>query len=120
MAAKIPAHFDVIVPDLPGYGLSTKKPIDDQHTAHSKREVAKDLIALVDLVYGSEEKRKFIAFGHDRGARVCYRLALDAPERVLGLAMLDIVPTTQMFEAMRLDNGRHKEVRRLPLALSLL
>jgi haloacetate dehalogenase len=72
--------------------------------------MAKDLVTLVDLLYGKQAARKFIAYGHDRGARVAHRMALDHADRLLGVALLDIVPTTSMWEQMRLDNGRHKEV----------
>jgi len=95
-----------LVIDLPGYNLSTK-PIhpDNPGFAHSKREWAKDIVHVVDSVFSN--KAPIVAFGHDRGARTAYRMALDFPDRVIGAAILDIVPTPYVWDAMRLERG-HK------------
>lgn len=55
---------------------------------------------------------KLIAFGHDRGARLAYRMALDAPGLVIGIAVLDIVPTPFMWARMSLGEQRHDETRK--------
>ena len=93
------------------YGNSTK-PIDPSSgsLAHSKREWAKDIVATVDALFGSD--RKLIPYGHDRGGRVAYRLALDFPGRVAGAAVLDIVPGVYVWDAMRLDNNLHAETKK--------
>ncbi|MEM9220918.1 MAG: alpha/beta hydrolase [Pseudomonadota bacterium] len=77
----------VIAPDLPGYGRSDAP--DGGPARYSKRRIAADMVALMELLgYG-----RFAVVGHDRGGRVGYRLSLDHPQRVLALAVLDIVPT---------------------------
>ena len=89
------ADRTIIIPDLPGYGLSTKKPSEDgSHAAHSKRAVAQDILDAVDAFLGTSNA-KVILLSHDRGARVAYRAALDHPDRILGLSIADIVPTTE-------------------------
>jgi len=106
---------DLIIPDLPGYGLSSKTPSEPLSAPpnYSKRATGSDILALIDALYpstGTDSKKKFIIVGHDRGARVGYRLALDyGKERLLGLCVMDIVPTVNVFEAMRLDNNHHAE-----------
>lgn len=64
----------------------------------------------VDLVYDTKGTVKVIPYGHDRGARLAYRLALDFPERVLGAAVLDIVPTSFVWDAMKLER-EHRETK---------
>jgi haloacetate dehalogenase len=88
--------YTVVLPDLRGYGASEIVPSDDAHVAYSKRVMARDIIALMSAL-GYE---RFFLAGHDRGARVAYRLALDAPERVAALATLDIIPTLETWETM--------------------
>jgi haloacetate dehalogenase len=88
------ASHTVVAPDLRGYGGSTP-PREDTVEAYSKRAMAADQVALMDrLGFGS-----FAVVGHDRGGRVGYRLALDHPDRVDRLAVLDIVPTAEMWRA---------------------
>ena len=68
----------VILPDLRGYGDSDKPPGDSSHLAYAKRTMAADLVALLDVLgIGA-----CAAIGHDRGARVVHRLALDHPHRL--------------------------------------
>ncbi|GAA5875818.1 hypothetical protein JCM1840_003524 [Sporobolomyces johnsonii] len=101
-------QFRVVVPDLPGYGQSRKPAsADGSHLAHSKREVGKDLVALVDQLFGKEAKTVLI--GHDRGARVAYRMAKDSRSRVAGLCVMDIVPTKMQFEEMSYHKSRHAQ-----------
>jgi len=96
VAPRLAERFTVVVPDLPGYGLSGARPPGENHEAYSKRRIAIDVVALM-AHFGHE---RFALAGHDRGARVGYRLALDQPERVTRLALLDILPTFEMFERM--------------------
>ncbi|GAA5914519.1 hypothetical protein JCM6882_000407 [Rhodosporidiobolus microsporus] len=104
-------QFRVVVPDLPGYGKSRKAVSPDgSHRAHSKREVGKDLLALVDGLFPvkeGDEKPKVVLIGHDRGARVAYRLAKDSPSRIVGLCVQDIIPTALQFSRMSLTNNTH-------------
>ncbi|KAF8584075.1 alpha/beta-hydrolase [Ramaria rubella] len=111
---EIPAEFPVFVPDLPSYGLSIKDPsASGDSLAHSKREWGKDIMEALDIVFDSASSpvlSKVIPFGHDRGARLAYRLALDVPERVVGAGVLDIVPTSFVWGAMKLENN-HRETK---------
>lgn len=87
------SRFSVIAPDLPGYGEST---ISDPSTyTYDKRSVAQDIIDLLDRIAGGAVH----LVGHDRGARVAYRLALDHPDRVRTLTLLATVPTLEVFNA---------------------
>lgn len=89
VAPEFAKHFDVIVPDLRGYGDSDAPADDMGHTVYSKREMAKDIVALMDAL-GLVSAH---ILGHDRGARVSYRLALDHPARLRRLGIIEIVPT---------------------------
>ena len=86
----------VVVPDLRGYGASRAPAGGPRGEGYSKREMAGELIEIM-AVLGHE---RFAVVGHDRGARVAYRLALDHPERVIRVALLNIVPTIDQFERM--------------------
>ncbi|HEX6033780.1 MAG TPA: alpha/beta hydrolase [Anaerolineales bacterium] len=86
-------RFTVVCADLRGYGDSSKPVSDAEHLAYSKRVMAQDQVEVMQ----SLGFRKFAVVGHDRGARVAHRLALDYPERVRKLALLDIVPTSWAF-----------------------
>lgn len=94
IAPALAARFEVICPDLRGYGGSFKPPASADHAAYAKREMARDM---ADLMAGLGHQR-FQVGSHDRGARVAHRLALDFPDRVARLAVLDIVPTIVHFE----------------------
>ncbi len=86
-------QFTVVVADLPGYGHSFRPPVSNDHTAHSKRALAGDLLAaMAELGHAT-----FAVAGHDRGGRVAYRMALDHPAAVSRLAVLDIVPTGEIW-----------------------
>ena len=93
-APTLAKRFTVICPDLRGYGFSHKPPASEDHMAYSKREMARDMIAVMDH-FGFNS---FRLVGHDRGARLSHRIALDYPGRVEKLAVLDIVPTLEHFE----------------------
>lgn len=94
IAPTLAERFTVVLTDLRGYGDSAKPPGGDNHAAYSKRAMAGDQ-AEVMTALGFDE---FAVAGHDRGARVAHRLALDHPERVRKLALLDIAPTLYMYE----------------------
>jgi pimeloyl-ACP methyl ester carboxylesterase len=85
-------RFTVVAPDLRGYGLSDKPP-----GGYDKRTMAGDVRALLERL----GHRRVRLVGHDRGARVAHRYALDHPEEVERLAVLDVIPTRAMFD--RLD-----------------
>jgi len=93
VAPELARDFTVIAPDLRGYGESSKPETTPDHMPYSKRVMARDQIALMHH-FGFEE---FFVAGHDRGGRCAYRLALDHPERVRKLAVLDIIPTGEAF-----------------------
>lgn len=88
------AGYQVIAPDLRGYGDSEKPESDAAHLTYSKRTMAQDQIALM----ASLGHDRFSVIGHDRGGRVAHRLALDAPEAVDRVAVLDIAPTLTMYD----------------------
>ena len=95
VAPGLARHFDVIIPDLRGYGDSDAPPDDAAHTAYSKREMARDITGLMD---GLGIARAHV-LGHDRGARVAYRMALDHPHRVDRLGIVEVVPTAEFWRA---------------------
>jgi haloacetate dehalogenase len=89
VAPALAEDFTVIVPDLRGYGASDKPPTTADHWPYTKRAMARDQVAVMHAL-GFD---RFLLCGHDRGARVSYRMALDHAERVKRLAVIDIVPT---------------------------
>ncbi len=98
VARQLAADFSLVIPDLRGYGDSTKPgpaaTPEADHALHSKRAMAADMAALMS---GLGHKR-FLVAGHDRGGRVAHRLALDHADRVERLAVIDIIPTLDMYE----------------------
>jgi haloacetate dehalogenase len=93
VAADLARDYQVICPDLRGYGRSLKPPTDANHAAYAKRAMAEDVLAVMNAL-GHE---RFAIGAHDRGARVAHRLAADHPSRVTALATLDIAPTREMY-----------------------
>ena len=94
VAPVLAERFSVVCPDLRGYGGSFKPPASSDHAAYAKRVMAHDMVELMDKLGHPH----FMIAGHDRGGRVAHRLAIDHPERVEKLAVLDIVPTIEHFE----------------------
>lgn len=94
VAPLLAQQFTVVTTDLTGYGMSSKPASSDDHAPYSKRAMAKDQIAVMRQL-GYE---RFMVAGHDRGGRVAYRMALDHPEVVEKLAVLDIIPTLDAFD----------------------
>ncbi|HYB00209.1 MAG TPA: alpha/beta hydrolase [Ktedonobacteraceae bacterium] len=84
IAPQLAQEFTVIAPDLRGYGDSSKPPGDPDHYNYSKRAMAQDMVEVMTQL-GFEE---FFVIGHDRGARVGHRMALDHAQRVKKLAVL--------------------------------
>jgi haloacetate dehalogenase len=93
VAPRLAEHFRVVAADLPGYGDSFRPPVSADHTPHSKRALAGDLVAAMAAL----GHPAFRVAGHDRGGRVAYRMALDHPQAVQRLAVLDIVPTGEIW-----------------------
>ena len=87
----------VVCMDMRGYGWSTAPKGDGNHETYSKRAMGQDVIRVMEAL----GHVRFAVAGHDRGARVGYRLALDHPGRVERLALLDILPTYHVWELMR-------------------
>ncbi|WIM94020.1 alpha/beta hydrolase [Actinoplanes oblitus] len=96
VAAELAAGHTVICPDLRGYGASDK-PAETGPDVYSKRTMAADVVALARQL-GHE---RFALVGHDRGALVAFRAALDHPANVTQLAVLDVLPTLDMWDVMR-------------------
>lgn len=94
VAPQLMAHFTVICADLPGYGASGYPIPAANHYPHSKRAMAATLAEAMARL-GFEH---FYVAGHDRGARVAYRMALDLPNSVDALAVLDVVPTAVAWD----------------------
>jgi haloacetate dehalogenase len=95
IAPRLAERFTVVAADLRGYGDSSKPPGDPDHATYSKRAMAADQVEVMEAL-GFD---RFALVGHDRGARVAHRLAFDHPGRVTRLALLDIVPTWEVFKA---------------------
>jgi haloacetate dehalogenase len=93
VAPRLAAHFRLVVSDLRGYGDSSRPPGGADHVGYSKRAMALDQVQVMSAL-GFD---RFAVVGHDRGARVGHRMALDHPDRVTRLAVLDIVPTYHVF-----------------------
>jgi haloacetate dehalogenase len=92
-AALLTSRFTVVAADLPGYGASFRPELAPDHVPHSKRALAQDMVqAMAALGFD-----RFAVAGHDRGGRVGYRLALDHPGRITALAVLDIVPSGEVW-----------------------
>jgi haloacetate dehalogenase len=90
------AGHTVVCADLRGYGRSIGPLPSPDHAAHAKRAVAGDMIQVMAHL-GHE---RFALVGHDRGSYVALRLALDAPERVRALALLDCIPISEHLDRM--------------------
>jgi len=93
LAPILAERFTVVCADLRGFGDSAKPPGDPEHFAYSKRVMAQDQIEVMQ----SLGFNKFAVVGHDRGARVAHRMALDHAKNVIRLALLDIIPTSIAF-----------------------
>ncbi|MGX5803950.1 alpha/beta fold hydrolase [Bradyrhizobium sp. Arg314] len=94
VAPSLARDFTVVCADLRGYGQSSCPPSAADHAPYAKRAMAADLVVLMETL----GFKRFMVAGHDRGGRVAYRLALDHPDRVEKLAVLDIIPTADAWD----------------------
>jgi haloacetate dehalogenase len=93
VAGDLARDFTVVAPDLRGYGESSAPPTVGTHETYGKRAMAADGVALMRQL-GFD---RFDVAGHDRGARVAYRMALDSPEAVRRLTVMDVIPTGEVW-----------------------
>jgi haloacetate dehalogenase len=93
VAPTLAEEFTVLCADLRGYGSSGKPPSRPDHGPYSKSVMALDMVRMME----AQGFSRFSVAGHDRGARVAYRMALDHSERTERLAVLDIIPTSEAF-----------------------
>lgn len=94
VAPQLAKHFHAICPDLRGYGDSSKPDSTPDHYPYSKRATAQDMSELmVSLGYET-----FSVAGHDRGAKVTHRLALNYPQKIKKACVMDIAPTYHRFK----------------------
>lgn len=102
VAPALAKHFTVIATDLRGYGDSSKPIGRADHANYAKREMARDQVEVMrQLGFPS-----FYLCGHDRGGRVSHRLAVDYPDAVRKMVLLDIAPTLSMYEQTSMDFAR--------------
>lgn len=99
VAPRLRERFTLVMPDLRGYGDSDKPRGPADHSAYGKRAMALDVVELMRS-FGFE---RFFVCGHDRGGRVAHRLALDHPQAVRAVAVLDISPTLTMYERTSME-----------------
>jgi haloacetate dehalogenase len=99
VAPRLAGRFTVVAADLPGYGASGCPSSAPDHAAYSKRVLGRAMVELMREL-GFEQ---FAVVGHDRGGRVAYRMALDQPDAVRALILLDIVPTLDAWERADAD-----------------
>jgi len=93
VAPKLAQRFSVVAPDLRGYGDSAKPEGGDRHVNYSKRAMAADQVEVMRAL----GHKRFSAVGHDRGGRVLHRMALDRPDELERIVILDIAPTATMY-----------------------
>jgi haloacetate dehalogenase len=94
IAPELARHFTVVCPDLKGYGDSDAPPSTADSGNYSKRAMGEEVLGLMQAL----GHQRFAVVGHDRGARIAYRLALDHPEAVARLVVLDILPTAEYWD----------------------
>jgi haloacetate dehalogenase len=94
VAPMLARHFTVVCPDLRGYGRSGCPVSTPDHAPYAKRAMAQDMVIVMEQLGFA----RFSVAGHDRGGRVAYRMALDHPQRVDRLAVLDILPTATVWD----------------------
>ena len=98
VAQQLAQDYFLVMPDLRGYGDSSKTPGLPDHSNYSKRNMAHDMALVMDAL-GFEN---FYLCGHDRGGRVAHRLAVDHAERINKLCVIDIAPTLDMYDGKSL------------------
>lgn len=100
LAPDLAKRFTLVIPDLRGYGWSSA-PASHKGESYTKRVMGDDVVSLMDQLGHA----RFSFAGHDRGARVGYRLALDHPGRITRLALLDILPTIEVWRSIERGSG---------------
>jgi len=100
VATRIPEDVPLFVPDIPGYGRSSPS-----ETSHDKGTIGAAILEALRSLVGSSDNLPIIIAGHDRGGRICHRLAVDASQRIEGFViqaaiLLDIIPTLSQWEAL--------------------
>jgi haloacetate dehalogenase len=99
IAPTLANRFTVVCPDLRGYGRSGCPASTVDHAPYSKRMMAQEMVLIMERLGFS----RYSVVGHDRGGRVAYRMALDHPSRIERLAVLDILPTSTVWERADAD-----------------
>ncbi len=99
VAQRLQQDFYLVLPDLRGYGDSSKPPGLPDHSSYSKRTMAQDMVDVMDTLGIA----RFGVCGHDRGGRVAHRLAVDHPTRVSALCVIDIAPTLDMYASTNFE-----------------
>ena len=94
IAPELATNHTLVIPDLRGYGDSGKPAGGDEHINYSKRAMALDQVEVMEKL----GFRQFAMVSHDPGARVGHRLALDYPDRLTKLVIMDICPTHYMYK----------------------
>jgi len=102
VAGALARDFTVVAADLRGYGDSAKPAGGENHSAYAKREMARDQVGLMRQLGHTQ----FAVIGHDRGARVAHRMALDHPQAVTRIVLLDIAPTATMYARTDMEFAR--------------
>lgn len=93
IAPQLAKDFFLVIPDLRGYGDSSKPADGENHSGYCKRATAQDQVEVMEQL----GFKQFAVVGHDRGGRVAHRLTLDHADRITKLATLDIVPTHKLY-----------------------
>jgi len=96
VAPRLAECFTLVAADLPGYGSSAIPATDAEHTPYTKRAMAQVMVEVMQHLGHT----RFAVAGHDRGARVTYRMALDHAQRLTQAAVLDILPTYDYWNRM--------------------
>lgn len=99
IAPQLSKHFTVVCADLPGYGMSGCPAPKEDHEPHSKRSMGNQMVEVMTKLGFN----RFSVAGHDRGGRVAYRMALDHPKVIDRVAVLDIVPTSVVWDNLNKD-----------------
>jgi haloacetate dehalogenase len=93
VAGRLAAHYHVVLPDLRGYGDSSLPEAGPDHINYSFRAMAQDMVEIMEAL----GYRRYFLAGHDRGGRAAYRMCLDHEERVIKVALLDILPNYHVW-----------------------
>jgi haloacetate dehalogenase len=99
LAGPLAKNFTCVIADLPGYGASSIPADAPDHEGFSKRRMASLLVS----VMASMGHASFCIMGHDRGARVAYRMALDHPAIIRRVVIIEIIPTSDMWDAFNAE-----------------